>query len=268
LTDTRSGRSDGAIIVVERASKSYVEPPVLVLEDVSLSIRRGEFFCIVGPSGCGKSTLIKLIAGIEKPTSGTVTRPERFAMVFQSYALLPWLTVRENVAFAARMAGFQSPKIREVTDHYLRLVDLEKFTERYPRELSGGQRQRVGIARALAVEPEVLLMDEPFSALDPVMTEELHQDLLEIWGETKTTIVMVSHNFQEAVFLSDRIAVIREGRLKEVVAITLPRPRIEDDAPFAAEVHRLRGLLEGGPQVSPIPVGGLLCSGDTIGKAL
>jgi len=235
---------DGAVVVVEHASKSYVEPPVFVLEEVSLSIRRGEFFCIVGPSGCGKSTLIKLIAGIERPTSGTVARPERLAMVFQSYALLPWFTVRENIAFAARMAGFKPRKIREVTDHYLQLVELENFAERYPRELSGGQRQRVGIARALAVEPEVLLMDEPFSALDPVMTDDLHQDLLAIWAETKTTIVMVSHNFQEAIFLSDRIAVIRDGRLKEIIAITLPRPRSEDEAPFAAEIHRLRGLLE------------------------
>lgn len=230
-------------IVLTHVSKSYVKKSAYVLHDVSLSIKRGEFFCLIGPSGCGKSTLIKLIAGIETPSRGTIVRPERIGMVFQSYALLPWLSVEANVAFAARMQGFDRAKVAEVTDRYLRMVHLEEFKKRYPRELSGGQRQRVGIARALAVEPDVLLLDEPFSALDPVMTEQLHQDLLRIWGETKKTVVMVSHNFEEAVLLSDRIGVIREGRLQEIVEMKLPRPRHEDEPAFTAEVHRLRGLL-------------------------
>ena len=144
------------------------------------------------------------------------------------------------------MQGFSRDKVNEVTERYLGMVHLEAFAERYPRELSGGQRQRVGIARALAVEPDVLLMDEPFSALDPVMTDELHADVLRIWHETKKTIVMVSHNFEEAVLLSDRVGVIKDGKLAEIVEMKLPRPRHNDKAAFTAEVHKLRTLLEAG----------------------
>jgi NitT/TauT family transport system ATP-binding protein len=245
--------SGAAPIVLAHVSKSYVKPPVYVVRNVSLSIRQGEFFCLIGPSGCGKSTVIKLMAGIEAPTTGTVTRPERIGMVFQSYALLPWLTVRANVAFAAQMQGFSRDKVSEVTERYLRMVHLEAFAERYPRELSGGQRQRVGIARALAVEPDVLLMDEPFSALDPVMTDELHSDVLRIWHETKKTIVMVSHNFEEAVLLSDRIGIIKDGRLEEIVEMKLSRPRRDDQAAFMVEVHRLRTFLEAGHATPKVP---------------
>lgn len=236
--------SAAAPIVLAHVRKSFTTPPVYVVHDFSLSIMREEFFCLIGPSGCGKSTVIKLMAGIEAPSSGTVMRPERIGMVFQSYALLPWLTVEGNVSFAARMRGFDREKVREVTEHYLQMVRLERFAQRYPRELSGGQRQRVGIARALAVEPEVLLMDEPFSALDPVMTDELHEDVLRIWQQTKKTIVTISHHFEEAVLLADRVGVMRDGRLERVVKISLPRPRHEGNATFTAEVHKLRGLLE------------------------
>jgi NitT/TauT family transport system ATP-binding protein len=235
-----------APIVLAHVSKSFTKPPVYVVEDFSLSIMEGEFFCLIGPSGCGKSTVIKLMAGIESPSSGTVTRPKRVGMVFQSYALLPWLTGEGNVSFAARMQGFDRDKVAEVTERYLGMVHLEAFAHQYPREMSGGQRQRVGIARALAVEPDVLLMDEPFSALDPVMTDELHDDVLRIWEQTKKTIVMVSHNFEEAILLADRIGIIKEGKLAAVVEVTLPRPRRIDDATFTAEVRKLRAFLEGG----------------------
>jgi NitT/TauT family transport system ATP-binding protein len=236
--------SRAAPIVLAHVNKSYAKPPVNVVRDFSLSIKQGEFFCLIGPSGCGKTTVIKLMAGIEAPTAGTVARPEHVGMVFQSYALLPWLTVEGNVAFAARMQGFDNEKVAEVTERHLRMVHLEAFAKRYPRELSGGQRQRVGIARALAVEPEVLLMDEPFSALDPVITDELHDDVLQIWEQTKKTIVMVSHHFEEAVLLADRVGVMKDGKLEEVVEVTLPRQRREDDAAFTAEVRKLRGFLE------------------------
>jgi NitT/TauT family transport system ATP-binding protein len=237
--------SRAAPIQLAHVSKSYMTPPVYVVEDFSLAINKGEFFCLIGPSGCGKSTVIKLMAGIEAPSRGTVTRPNHVGMVFQSYALLPWLTVEANIAFAARMQGFNRDKVEAVTTRYLRMVHLEAFGERYPRELSGGQRQRVGIARALAVESEVLLMDEPFSALDPVITDELHDDMLRIWAETKKTIVMVSHHFEEAVLLADRVGVMMEGRLQEIVDMTLPRPRHEEDAAFASEVRKLRRFLDG-----------------------
>ena len=171
-----------APIIFSNVSKSYETPPVYVVHDFSLSIDRGEFFCLVGPSGCGKSTVLKMIAGIEIPTSGMLVRPNHVGMVFQSYALLPWLTVEENISFAARMQRFEEERVKELTGRYLRMVHLEAFAKKHPRELSGGQRQRVGIARALAVEPDVLLMDEPFSALDPVSCDELYADLLEIWA--------------------------------------------------------------------------------------
>lgn len=231
-------------IVLAQVSKSYAAPPVYVVDDFSLSIMPGEFFCLIGPSGCGKSTVIKLIAGIEAASKGTVMRPERIGMVFQSYALLPWLTVKNNVSFAARMQGFRRVKVKDVTERYLGMVHLEAFADRYPRELSGGQRQRVGIARALAIEPEILLMDEPFSALDPVMTDELHDDVLRIWERTKKTIVMVSHNFEEAILLADRVGIMKDGRLERVVEVTLPRPRREESKEFTSEVRKLRNFLE------------------------
>jgi glycine betaine/proline transport system ATP-binding protein len=185
-----------------------------------------------------------MIAGIEKPTNGTVTKPLHVGIVFQSGALLPWLTVEDNVAFAARMLGFSKSKTAKISKKYIEMVHLQEFTKRYPRELSGGQRQRVGIARAFATESNVLLMDEPFSALDPVITDELHADLLKIWQETHTTIVMVSHHFDEAVKLADRIGIMKEGVLQPILTIGLSRPRDEDAAEFVAEVKNIRHIME------------------------
>ncbi|HLI97380.1 MAG TPA: ABC transporter ATP-binding protein [Candidatus Baltobacteraceae bacterium] len=230
-------------IVFERVNKSYEKPAVNVVHDFSLSVHPGEFFCLAGPSGCGKSTVLKMIAGIEKPSSGTLLRPKSVGMVFQSYALLPWLTVEENVAFAPQMQNLPERDVKEKTSRYLAMVHLEAFAKKYPRELSGGQRQRVGIARALAVESSVLLMDEPFSALDPVITDELHEDVLDIWQATKKTIVMVSHRFEEAVTLADRIGIMRDGSLERVLPVSLPRPRNEDDIAFMREVKEIRRCL-------------------------
>ncbi len=230
-------------IVFERVNKSYEKPAVNVVHDFSLSVHPGEFFCLAGPSGCGKSTVLKMIAGIEKPSSGTLLRPKSVGMVFQSYALLPWLTVEENVAFAPQMQNLPERDVKEKTSRYLVMVHLEAFAKKYPRELSGGQRQRVGIARALAVESSVLLMDEPFSALDPVITDGLHEDVLDIWQATKKTIVMVSHRFEEAVTLADRIGIMRDGSLERVLPVSLPRPRNEDDIAFMREVKEVRRCL-------------------------
>jgi NitT/TauT family transport system ATP-binding protein len=231
-------------IVLTGVRKSYESPPVYVVHDFTLSVNRSEFFCLVGASGCGKSTVLKMIAGIECWSSGTIVKPDHIGMVFQSNALLPWLTVEDNVAFAARMQKFPCQKVKAVTAKCLKMVHLSEFAKKLPRELSGGMRQRVGIARALAVESDVLLMDEPFSALDPMICEELYVELLQIWRSTKKTIVMISHHFEEAVTLADRIGIMKEGNLKEILTIDLPRPRSEDDPNFMMQVKKTRSSLE------------------------
>ncbi len=228
-------------IVLNNVYKSYPSAAnKWAVKDFSLEVNREEFFCLVGPSGCGKSTVLKLIVGLEKPTSGKIEKPDAISMVFQSGALLPWLTVEENVAFGLEMMGKDKQKIHDICNKYLEMVNLLHFREKYPRELSGGQRQRVGIARALAVEPKVLLLDEPFSALDAITTEELHKDLLAIWKETKITVIMVSHLLEEAVLLADRVGVMLDGSLKGIVEISLARPRTDSDKRFLAEVKKLK----------------------------
>jgi NitT/TauT family transport system ATP-binding protein len=242
--------SSDSPIVFTNVYKSYETPPVYVVHNFSLTVRRGEFFCLVGSSGCGKSTVIKMIAGIENPTKGDLVRPSHVGMVFQSYALLPWLTVEANVAFAPRMQRVPERRVKELVHRYLHMVHLERFAKKYPRELSGGQRQRVGIARALTVDSDVLLMDEPFSALDPVNTDELHAEVLDIWKVTGKTIVMVSHHFEEAVTLADRIGVMRNGTLKEILSVELPRPRDENAGPFMLKVKDVRACLTPTPRAA------------------
>lgn len=230
-------------ISLKDVSKTFKAASVAALSDVSLEIESGEFFCIVGPSGCGKSTILKLISGLEEPTSGTIEAPKEVSMVFQSGALLPWMNVEENVSFVCKARGFSKLKSEEQTTKYLRMVDLEDLRFRYPRELSGGQRQRVGIARALAVEPQVLLLDEPFSALDPITTDELHAYLLKIWKETGKTIIMVSHLIEEAVLLSNRIAVMKQGKIEEIVDIELKRPRNEESKDFLRISDKIKNIF-------------------------
>jgi ABC-type nitrate/sulfonate/bicarbonate transport system ATPase subunit len=232
------------IINLKDVSRIYRAVKVTAVADINLSVNEGEFFCLVGPSGCGKSTILRLISGIEDASVGKVTAPEEISMVFQSGALLPWMTVEENVALVNKVKHLSRLKIDEQTTKYLRMVDLEAFRFRYPRELSGGQKQRVGIARALAVEPKVLLLDEPFSALDPVTTDEMHQYLLKIWQETKKTIVMVSHSIEEAVFLADRIGIMTNGRIKEIVEVNLKRPRKEDSKELLKLQEEIKNILE------------------------
>ncbi|MBI4039897.1 ABC transporter ATP-binding protein [Candidatus Daviesbacteria bacterium] len=213
------------------------------VKDFSLEASQGEFFCLVGPSGCGKSTLLKIITGVEQPTSGELNLSGSTSMVFQSGALLPWMSVKENVAFGLKMKGLNEILTNQLVTKYLKMVGLAGFGDKYPRELSGGQRQRIGIARALAVEPEVLLLDEPFSALDALTTEALYRDLLKIWQDTKITVIMVSHLLEEAVLLADRIGVMTNGALRGVVEVNLPRPRREQSKAFLSEVGKLRKLL-------------------------
>jgi NitT/TauT family transport system ATP-binding protein len=231
-------------ISFNQVSKIYKEAKVPAISDVSFDVSQGEFFCLIGPSGCGKSTILKLIGGIETKSKGEIEKPNEVSMVFQSGALLPWMSVEENVSFVAKIKGFSKLKVEELTSKYLQMVELEGFRFRYPRELSGGQRQRVGIARALVVEPKVLLLDEPFSSLDPVTTDELHKYLLKVWGETGKTIVMISHLIEEAVLLSDKIALMKQGGIKEIVDVKLKRPRNEETKDFIKLVEALKKSLE------------------------
>jgi nitrate ABC transporter ATP-binding subunit len=208
---------------------------VEALRRVSLNIDKGEFVCLIGASGCGKSTLLRIIAGFEQPSSGQVSLYEHpvagpgsdRGMVFQDYALFPWMTVRENIAFGPRQKGLPKSRIREITDEYLDMVGLAKFADRFPQQLSGGMKQRVAIARVLANECELLLMDEPFGALDALTREKLQQELLEIWARTRVTIIFVTHSVEEAVLLSDRVVVMTAGpgRIEADIPIGLVRPR-------------------------------------------
>lgn len=231
------------IVSLKNVSKSYTRGQI-ALRDVDLEVEEGEFFCLVGPSGCGKSTLLKLVAGLEQPTQGQVEKPSNISMVFQSGALFPWMSVAENVEFGLKMMGHKNIIVKEETRKYLEMVHLSHLSRKYPRELSGGQRQRVGIARALAMSPKVLLLDEPFSALDPLTTDELHKDLLDIWEREKLTIIMVSHALGEAVLLADRIGVMKEGRLQGIVEVDLKRPRFEEGDKLIEHVRSLKKLLE------------------------
>ncbi|HVT01359.1 MAG TPA: ABC transporter ATP-binding protein [Patescibacteria group bacterium] len=227
-------------INLENVTKIYKGGKKPAVSDFSLSINEGEFFCLVGPSGCGKSTILKLIADLEKPTSGKIVKNGRVAMAFQSAGLFPWLTVKENIEFGMKMENVSKNEIKIRTSKYMALVELSEFAHKYPRELSGGQRQRVGLARALAVEPEILLLDEPFSALDPLTTEELHKCVLKIWEETHKTILMVSHLLEEAYLLSDRIGVMRSGKLIKVFEVNDKRPREETHKSFSKLMRQIK----------------------------
>ncbi len=218
-----------------------------VLDNIALCIRKGEFISLLGPSGCGKTTLLRIIADLQKPTAGRVRvagleakqarLSHKYGMVFQTPALLEWRTVLENIQLPLEMQKVPKAERRRRALEQLEIVDLRGYENSYPRELSGGMQQRVGIARALVTEPEILLMDEPFSALDEFTKERLHGDLLRIWRNTGKTIVFVTHNISEAVFLSDRVCVLsaNPARLDAVVDIQLPRPR--EDAVLKTEEY-------------------------------
>ncbi len=227
------------MIIFKQVNKIY-SGGTQALKDVSFEVADEELFCIVGPSGCGKSTVLKIIAGLEDPSSGEVRKPTNVGMVFQSGALLPWLNVFDNVALGLRAQNAGWRKIKEETQKYIEMVGLNSLEQKLPRELSGGQKQRVGIARALAINPQVLLLDEPFSALDTGTTEELHKDLIKIWQQTKKTIVMVSHSLEEAVTLAGRIMLMKAGQVDGIFEINLPYPRREQAHSFIEEVHKLR----------------------------
>jgi NitT/TauT family transport system ATP-binding protein len=216
---------------------------LVVLDRIKFDAEDKEFVCILGSSGCGKTTLLRLIAGLDEAQSGSIvldggeirgTSP-KVGMVFQEYSLFPWRTVIDNIAFGLEMRGMPRDERYRIADHYLQLVNLSQFRDSFPTELSGGMRQRVAVARALALDPVLLLMDEPFGALDAQTRNMLQKELLEIWEATRKTIVFITHSVDEAVYLSDRIIVLtpRPGRICQMFSIDLPRPRDRTSVEFA-----------------------------------
>jgi ABC-type nitrate/sulfonate/bicarbonate transport system ATPase subunit len=236
-----------AKILVDRASKLFLEGTVVAFRNVELSVRTNEILCIVGPSGCGKTTLLRCIGGLVAPTSGrvlidgaAVERPRGgVAIVFQHFGLLPWKTVAANVAFGLKVAGAPRRETAERADHYIKLVGLGGFEQHYPYQLSGGMQQRVGLARALATNPEILLMDEPFASVDAQTREVLQEELLGLHERERKTMVFITHSIDEALVLGDRVAVMatHPGRVKEVLPVEFPRPRdpaaVRADARYA-----------------------------------
>lgn len=233
---------------------------VLALHQVSLDIRKGEFVSLLGPSGCGKTTLLRLMADLIQPTSGSIhvagktakeaRLAQKYGIVFQSPVLYDWRKVKQNVALPLELVGVSKIERERKAIELLELVGLEKFADQYPWQLSGGMQQRAAIARALAMEPEILLMDEPFSALDEFTRERLNEELLSVWNNIQNTIVFVTHSIPESIFLSDRVFVLspHPGRLSAVVEIPLPRPRTQEmrNSPaFFELIARIRDSFEG-----------------------
>ena len=225
-------------IVAENASKLFLDGTVVAFHQLSLEVRRNEIMCVVGPSGCGKTTLLRAIDGLTDLSSGKLLvhgklvagrPPDGVAMVFQHFGLLPWKTVYDNAAFGLAMAGTPTAEIKQRVTHYLELVGLTGFEQHYPYQLSGGMQQRVGLVRALAMNPSVLLMDEPFAALDAQTREILQEELLQLMErpEERKTMVFITHSIDEAILLGDRIAVMsaRPGRIKEVLDVPFGHPR-------------------------------------------
>jgi NitT/TauT family transport system ATP-binding protein len=235
--------------------------PVHALRDVSLDIGKGDFVSFIGPSGCGKTTFLRVMAALETPTGGSVTvngmtadearRKRAYGYVFQAAGLYPWRTIAGNIRLPLEIMGFTRPEMKERVDKVLHLVDLEGFGEKYPWQLSGGMQQRASIARALAFDADILLMDEPFGALDEIVRDHLNEQLLALWKRTGKTICFVTHSIPEAVYLSTRIVVMspRPGRITDVIESPLPAERpldIRDTAQFLEIAHRVREGLRAG----------------------
>ena len=251
-------RERPVVLDVQRLSRSFrgEQGPVSALEDISFQVRRREFLCVLGPSGCGKSTLIRLIAGLDVPTSGRILLDDvqvngpgsDRGMVFQGYTLFPWRTVKENIMFGLEMKGGDRVLWEREALQWLDLVGLSKFADAYPLQLSGGMKQRVAIARALANNPRILLMDEPFGALDAQTRANMQQHLLKIWRNVDITVLFITHDLDEAIFLADRILVLKAnpGRINELIEVPVPRPRSPgqaNDPTFRATKAYIEALI-------------------------
>ena len=222
-------------IRIDRLSKVFQtkRDTVTAIADITIEVADGEFVCIVGPSGCGKTTLLRILAGLEEASSGEVDvrasgngRPVN-SMVFQEQSIFPWMAVRDNVAYGLRMRGVPRAERYEIADRFIRMTGLTRFAHCYPNQLSGGMKQRVSVARAFANDPEILLMDEPFGALDEQTRIILQQELLKIWENSRKTTVFITHSIDEALCLGDRVMIMtaHPGRIKEIIPVDLPRPR-------------------------------------------
>lgn len=255
---SESPASDSGSVTVEHLGKRYVRVVgreivhTDALTDVSLTVGPREFVSLIGPSGCGKTTVLKVLAGLVTPTSGTVRiagadvvgpGTDR-ATVFQQAGLMPWKTVIGNIELALEFAGIARAERKKRVRHYLELVGLQDFSKYYPSELSGGMQQRIGIARALALETDVLLMDEPFGALDAITRTAMQTELLRIWSQEKKSVLFVTHSIEEALLLSDRVAVMKDGGILETVTVPLPRPRNRADLAENPEARKLTLHLE------------------------
>ena len=240
-------------ISLRSVTKTFSNGRVTALRDIDLDVHEGEFLTLVGPSGCGKTTLLRIIDGLIRPDKGDVlldgqpvTGPTpKVAMVFQHFGLMPWKTVTENVEYGLKLQGVPPSRRAEIVARYIHMVQLHGFEDAYPYQLSGGMQQRVGLARALAVNPEVLLMDEPFGALDAQSRELLQEELLGIYQREKKTIVFITHDISEAILLGDRVVVMypRPGRIDEIIPIDLPRPRDPDAVRVSAYLADLRKYI-------------------------
>jgi NitT/TauT family transport system ATP-binding protein len=246
------------IVRVEAVDKRFVTAAgeIEALRAADLSVGRGEFICLIGPSGCGKSTLLRMIGGFETPSAGRVLMngaavtgpgPDR-GMVFQDYGLFPWLNVRRNIGFGPAARGLPRAEVEAIVDRFIAMIGLGRFAEAYPHQLSGGMKQRVAIARVLANDAAVILMDEPFGALDAMTRERLQTELLALWEATGLTVLFVTHAIEEAILLADRVVVMSPGpgRITADVPIDLPRPRDVASVPFNALRRRLSALLHHG----------------------
>lgn len=248
VAETISRRGE---VTVRDLSKSFTLDgrPLSVLSDLNLVVQSGEALAIVGPSGCGKTTLLRVLAGLETPDAGQVLIDgapvqgvgHQRAVIFQEPRLLPWLTVLQNVAFGLTVRGIDTRQAEDKARHYLRLVGLSGFEAAFPRQLSGGMAQRVGIARALTVQPEILLLDEPLGALDAMTKLTMQEELARIWREEAVTMILVTHDLEEAIFLADRVLVLTRGNTQppRLIDIDLPRPRDRSDPRFVAMRRRL-----------------------------
>ena len=239
-------------LVLKNVSKVFEDSKEDVLNEINLEIEKGEFVCVVGRSGCGKSTLLNLIAGLEKPTEGEIllnSRPvtgpgsDRIVM-FQEHALFPWLNVIQNVEFGMKIAGILQKEREERALSNLRMVGLEEYKDYAIHQLSGGMRQRVALARALTLDSEILLMDEPFSALDKQTSNRLREELQELWVKTKRTVLFITHSVEEAVYLADRVVVMSPAGITDIVSVELERPRYVYDERFVEYRHKILEKVE------------------------